>query len=204
VAVRLGVPEQAVQDRLAASRATGPQRRRRAPERPAEPAPELARPRPPGHEDWLLAIVVRHPELRDDLQELNSVLINDSLNRALFEAWREDPTLAAVESDEGHPLHARLAAVRAYRLPALATDQARLAMKQKLRTIVFNYLLQQRAAMNEQLAEAERNLGVAALEQVGTTIWAGESPPETLHEVADAFVQSLELGRSMHQWDDIL
>jgi hypothetical protein len=109
-----------------------------------------------------------------------------------------------VDDEEEDTAASRIALLRGLgdRLPALSADQAMEAAQERFRAAFGQHLRLTNRAVIDTLAEAERTLGASAVERIGITVLEGGPVEPDQTQVAEAVIESFELGRSMHQWDD--
>ncbi len=186
VARHLGVAEDAVLDRLRALQ----------PARASRPEPRQVQP-PLSAEDVLLAILLRYPHLRLQYRNYPESLFSGALNRELFRRWLHNDVFDEPAEDDFAALRAR--GLRARRLPPLSETEARQAAEEKVRDILKDRIIQHQAARAEELATAEREIGANRLAEIALDVWRGELPAEAEREVAEALIEELQLGLSIHR-----
>lgn len=186
VARHLGVSEEAVLDRI---RAGTPGRFVRPAQRAAE-APVSA-------EDVLLAILLRYPHLRHQYRSYPESLFSGAIGREIFRRWLHQEDFAQAPDDDPVGTRARVLAAR--RLPPLSDAEARLAADEKVRDILRDRIIQHQAARAEELADAERALGANRLAELALEAWRGEIPGNEERELAEALIEELQLGLSIHR-----
>jgi DNA primase len=189
VARFLDVDERSVQEQIGSRARGGPGRSR-------EPRDD-----PPGREEMLLAVLFAHEPLRTRVRSLPLDLFNDSVNRELFQRWlhEEHADGPQVEEDEGDAVEARRRRVRAIRLPPLSEESARTAASRNVEAILRDRLIQRQAAVREEIADAERTLGHREVAQISHDAWMGGMPEDSVAAVAQAVIEELELGISIHR-----
>jgi len=187
IARRLGIAERAIADRL---RADG-----RRPQ--ALPEADLTPIRAPA-EEALLSTLLHNPDLRADLRHLPADLFPAALDREILERWLHDE-LDGVTEDEDDPVAARLSHLRSRREPLLSSSEARQRASDLIGHIVRERLIQRQSALTEELAEAERELGAARVQEVAHRAWLGALPSEETLELAQIAIEELELGLSIHR-----
>lgn len=186
VARHLGVSEEAVLERI---RASTPGRFARPAQRPAE-APVTA-------EDVLLAILLRYPHLRHQFRSYPESLFSGAVGREIFRRWLHQEDFAQAPEDDPIGTRARMLATR--RLPPLSDAEARMAADEKVRDILRDRIIQHQAARAEELADAERVLGANRLAELALEAWRGEIPGDEERELAEALIEELQLGLSIHR-----
>ena len=187
IARRLGIAERAIADRL---RSEG-----RRPQ--ALPEADLTPIRAPA-EEALLSTLLHNPDLRADLRHLPADLFPAALDREILERWLHDE-LDGMTEDEDDPVAARLSHLRSRREPLLSSAEARQRASDLIGHIVRERLIQRQSALTEELAEAERELGAARVQEVAHRAWLGALPSEETLELAQIAIEELELGLSIHR-----
>ncbi len=187
IARRLGIAERAIADRL---RTDG-----RRPQ--ALPEADLTPIRAPA-EEALLSTLLHNPDLRADLRHLPADLFPAALDREILERWLHDE-LDGMTEDEDDPVAARLSHLRSRREPLLSSAEARQRASDLIGHIVRERLIQRQSALTEELAEAERELGAARVQEVAHRAWLGALPSEETLELAQIAIEELELGLSIHR-----
>lgn len=183
VARHLGVSEEAIAERLRPPRA-----------RPARTSSPRSEPLTP--EEVLLALLLRHPALRLAYRNYPETLFSGAVEREIFRRWLSDPAGATEPVDD---VGRRAQQLAAYRLPPLSDLEARRAADEKIATILRDRIRLHQAARAEELSEAERQLGPNRLAELAVAAWRGEVPSGPEREVAEAIIEELELGLSIHR-----
>jgi DNA primase len=188
VARHLGISEEAVLERLRGGLITGPRGR----QQPQQPLVRLSQ------EEVLLAILLRHPALRATFKNYPVSLFSGALEREMFTRWLTDDefTFQHVEDD---PIAERARSLLQKRLPPLTDAEARHAAQEKLREILRDRIVLHQAARSEEVAEAERTLGANHVAELALAAWRGGMPGETDRELAEAVIEELQLGLSIHR-----
>jgi len=188
IARRLGVTEQAVLERV--RQGAGPPRRNR---------PSPARVEAPSAEQTLLAILVQNPLLRAEVRQLPPDLFASALDREAFLRWVHAENERESPED---PVAEHLAGLSRRRLPPFAPDDARRAVREKIREIGRDRLIQRQMAVTEELATAERTLGANRVAEVSNEVWRGALPPDESMALAETVIEELELGLSIHRREE--
>lgn len=187
VARHLGIAEAAVFERL---RVNGNGRRRLQAEEPEAPA----------EEEHLLTFLLRYPELRLHFRSIPDLLFTRAIDRETFRRW------AAGEEFEGlppgDPVADHVRALAARRLPPLTPAEAALAVRAKIQRITRERLILHQVTVNESLAETEREVGAARLATLAVEAWKGVLPPPEVRHLAEAAIEDLELGLSIHRREE--
>lgn len=74
-----------------------------------------------------------------------------------------------------------------------------MAADEKVRDILRDRIIQHQAARAEELADAERVLGANRLAELALEAWRGEIPGDEERELAEALIEELQLGLSIHR-----
>lgn len=183
VARQLGVTEASVAERLKTPR-------------PARAPRSAGRASPPNPEEVLLAILLQHPALRLAYRNYPETLFTGAVEREIFRRWLRDPETAAEPVDD---VGARAARLAAYRLPPLTDFEARRAADEKIAAVLRERIRMHQAARAQELSEAEQRLGPNRLAELAAAAWRGEIPPGEERELAEALIEELELGLSIHR-----
>tara|TARA_B100001123_G_scaffold404978_2_gene494922 strand:+ start:4144 stop:5991 length:1848 start_codon:yes stop_codon:yes gene_type:complete len=187
IARRLGIAERSIADRLRSDNRS-PQGQREADVAPVRAPVEEA----------LLATLLQNPILRADLRHLPVDLFPDALAREILQRWIHDELDTSSDQEED-PVAIRLEQLRSRREPQLSAAEARERASDLIRHIVRERLIQRQSAVTEELAEAERTLGAARVQEVAHRAWLGALPSEETLELAQITIEELELGLSIHR-----
>lgn len=190
VARHLGISEEAILERV----------RRPQPGTAARIQPDLVRRGPLSPEQLLLALLLRHPRLRTDFRDHPASLFNDAINREVFMRWTKDDALLLLEGDDPVVTYARGLAAR--RMPPLSHVDAQKAARAKVQEILRERISQHQAAVTEELAEAERSVGANRLSAVSTEVWRGALPDAESSALAEAAMETWQLGVSIHRREE--
>ncbi|MFN0095903.1 MAG: DNA primase [Dehalococcoidia bacterium] len=185
IAQRLRVPEPFVFERIRPSGRPG-----------ARPAPPVRSGKPSGPEGLLLAILVRHPALRDQFAHLpGDELFTDSVDRQVFLSWRDGPG----PDGPADAIAARRESLQRVLLPPLSEQMAGARALDLVRAIGRQRLEMHHVAVTEQLARAEEELGADAVAQVSHLAWRGVPAPAGDQGLAETVIEDLQLGLSIHR-----
>lgn len=189
VARHLGISEEAVVERLRAglpARPGGPQR------------PSAERQAPMLPEDVLLALLLRHPTLRQYFRNYPLTLFSGALEREIFARWLGDEEFHLQPAEED-PVVLRARILEKKRLPPLTDAEARVAAREKVREILRDRIILHQAARSEELADAERTFGANRVAALAIAAWRGGMPQEDERSLAEAVIEELQLGLSIHR-----
>ena len=151
---------------------------------------------PVTQEEILLAILMRHPRLRQHFRNYPESLFAGSLDREIFRRWLHEDTFMYREDD---PVAERARALQARRLPPLSEAEAKTAADEKIREILRERIILHQSARAEDLAEAERTMGANHIAEVALNAWRGGMPGDEDRELAEALIEELQLGLSIHR-----
>ena len=199
------VNEDVVQSALRRSRPRTPRAGVEAP----EPAFVSQAQREPG-EEFCLALLLRHLELRSEGTALSPELFLLSQHRAIFAAWRETPDLESTRAALPVELHPYLEQFLQRDMPFLEGTQLREAFQDCVRRIEFRRLSAAKQASSAALADlnVREDLRVTIEEALALLddkqrmdlgpATSGEGDTER-SEQAIALVEDMEVGRRLHQ-----
>lgn len=187
VARHLAISEDAVIERLRIGMRQQPQARpQRMPLTPLTP------------EEVLLAILLKHRGLRHAFRNYPPSLFTGALEREIFVRWLHDEESFGRTDDE-EPVSQRARTLEARRLPPLSENEARQAAQEKVREILRERIVLHQAARSEDLAEAERRLGANRVAELALATWRGAMPEDEDRTLAEAVIEELQLGLSLHR-----
>jgi len=187
VARHLGISEDAVFERLRAGLGRG-----RPPGRESRPIERL------GPEDVLLSLLLKHPGLRPGFRNYPLSLFSGALQREIFSRWLHDDDFLLRPVDDD-PVYERARALQERRMPPLTEAEARRATQEKIREILRDRIILHQAARAEELAEAEKALGANRVAALALATWKGGMPAEEERTLAEAVIEELQLGLSIHR-----
>ncbi|OAI40659.1 hypothetical protein AYO38_05495 [bacterium SCGC AG-212-C10] len=188
VSRHLGIAEHAVMERL------------RPPQVSRRPLPRGEVPRErPSRESMLLAILLRHANMRTRVRNLPPDLFNDAINRELFVRWIGGDDFEAQDGADDDPVIAHARRLLALRLPPLTFDEVNQAARNDVQSILRERLQQRQAAVTEELSELERTLGAKHVAAMSNDAWRGEPVADETMALAQMVIEDLELGLSIHR-----
>lgn len=185
VARHLGVAEDAVLDRL---RALQPARASRPEPRQAGPITE---------EELLLLFLLRFPTLRPTFRNHPDSLFSEARSREIFRRWRAGESFVIPAEDD--PVSQRAFELSKVRLQPLSNEQAKQAAVEKRDKILRERLALHYLARTEENTRAAAAQGANRMAELALRVWKGEMPPEEDREVAEALIEELQLGLSIHR-----
>jgi DNA primase len=149
-------------------------------------------------EEVLLAILLKHRQLRHAFRNYPPSLFTGALEREIFVRWLRDEE-SFLRPDDGDPVADRARALEARRLPPLSDAEARHAAQEKVREILRERIVLHQAARSEDLAEAEKRLGANKVAELAMATWRGAMPNDDDRMLAEAVIEELQLGLSLHR-----
>ncbi len=178
----------------------------------ADAAPEalaLRTNREPG-EEFCLALLLRHQELRPDGTDLSPEIFSLGEHRAIYSAWLETPDLEELRQTLPEEVHPHVDHILDRDLPFLEGTRLREALQDCVRRIGLRRLSAAKQASAAALAEpdvqpymseAVHEAVVLREALVGEPTAGTPSSPPSAHasELAIRLVQDDELGRRLHQ-----
>ena len=154
-----------------------------------------------GREEFMLAMLLKYPDLRDAGLDIPDSLLWDSQNRELLAAWKVLPSDALIRGSELEnealpvlltPLVERLLSRR---MPDFDAKEAREALLDCRRRLERRQVETEKQAMGTLLATRE--------EEIGAGVLAGgepaEAPDERTKEVRDLHIRDMETGLKLHR-----
>jgi len=194
------VDEEVIRTALRRSRG----RPRRRDDEPAGPALVSRAAREPG-EEFCLALLLRHPELRREGMALSSDLFLLGEHRAVFTAWHETPDLDSIRQALPEELHLHLERILRRDLPVVEGSLLLEAFQDCVRRIELRRLSAAKRASTAALANVEAREEVsAAVEEAHALLQDQADTPAAERdshrsELAVALVEDMEVGRRLHQ-----
>lgn len=192
VARHLGVGEEAILERV----------RQGIPGGRTRPSAARAGVEPVSPEETLLAIFLRYPHLRAAFSNYPSSLFTNAINREVFERWLKDEEFFLTSLQDTDPVVGRARSLNSRRLPPLSHDDARRKAEDFIRAILRERVIQHQAALTEEVAEAERTLGAAAVAALSHDAWRGAIPADDARSLAETMIEDLQLGLSIHRREE--
>ena len=160
-------------------------------------------------EEYLLALFLRYPTLREKGASLASDLFSMSENRQLFEAWRGASAGGAEDMAEEvrrllpGELQGHLEYVSARRVPPFQAGEAERALEDCIWRLEQRKLELEKLASSLALAESEEEVGPARLAELARSVQEGTLPPgQGLDSAVDAaaiLVKDTEAGIEVHR-----
>ncbi len=186
-------------------------RRARQPRRRSEAAAKIEGemqvvPPRDAREEYLLALLLRHPELQADGLALSPDLLWYSENRQLLQAWQRSPDLEEMRQAVAAELQEHLQRIAAMNVPPFDQQGAKDALYDCLRRLEQRDLEAIAQANSAALAAREAEGGPISVEELAAAAQASRSGslpeeirPEEVSETAALLRQSTEIGIRLHQ-----
>ncbi|MCH8025892.1 MAG: toprim domain-containing protein, partial [Chloroflexi bacterium] len=195
------VDEEAVRGEL--RRKSARTARRDATDEPAAAQPLRREPA----EEFCLALVLRHPELRHEGSDLSPELFLLGEHRAILSAWIETPEIESLRQALSTPLHEQLDRILARDLPVLEGAQLRAAFHDCIRRIEVRRLSAAKRASAAALTDPDVQQYMTAAVEQAIALQSTEPPEPALSserdkraaELAASLIEDTEMGRRLHQ-----
>ena len=168
-------------------------------------------PAPPAHrepaEEFLLALLLRHPDLRSEATDIAPEVFLLSEHRAIYHAWLDTSDMESIREALTEDLAPHLERVLARELPVLEPSDLRNALEDCVRRIEWRKLSAAKRASTAALTEPTVQPYMSAAVKEAITLQANKpshqvptssSDARTL-ELATSLVKDQELGRQLHE-----
>ncbi len=174
----------------------------------AAPAEAMAAVRPlrDAREEYLLALLLHHPELQADGLALSPDLLWYSENRQLLQAWQRSPDLEEMRQAVAAELQEHLQRIAATNVPPFDQQGAKDALYDCLRRLEQRDLEAIAQANSAALAAREAEDGPASIEELEVAAQAlrSGSPPEEIgsgeaSQMAALLLKDTEIGIRLHR-----
>ena len=158
-------------------------------------------------EEFCLALLLRHPELRLEGNDLSPELFLLGEHRAILSAWTETPEIEPLRQALPAPLHEQLDRILAKDLPVLEGAQLRAAFLDCVRRIEVRRLSAAKRASAAALTDPDVQQYMSAAVEQAIALQSAE-PPESAasierntpaSELAASLIEDTEMGRRLHQ-----
>lgn len=145
-------------------------------------------------EEFLLGLLLQHPQLREEGLAVSEDLFWGNENRQLLSAWKQHEGIEAVKEALPLELHPYLERLSQRRLPSFDMKEARAALVDCRERLERRRLEAEKQALDALLADREEELGPAALVQA----ISAEVEDERVREAVRLQMRDLELGLRLH------
>ncbi len=164
---------------------------------PEEAAPSLGDRRGDARrEEFLLALLLRFPHLREAGLEVPPELLWESANREVLASWKQAPELDTVKESLPEELRGHLERLVTWRLPEFAAGELEAALADCLRRLEERQHRAQGQATAALLAAKEEELGASALAEAAVSDIEPED--ETVKEGVSVLRTGQEIGLRIH------
>jgi DNA primase len=147
-------------------------------------------------EEFLLAMLLRNPDLRPAGREVPENLFWQSENRQVFLAWKNTEGIEAVKEALPVELAAHLERLDLRRLPSFGAREAREALADCRRRLERRQLAAEKRAVMARLVDREEELGPLALAEATDSAVVQD---EEQKEVASLHIRDMEMGLELHR-----
>jgi hypothetical protein len=153
-------------------------------------------PRRDQSEEYILSLLLRYPDLRNDALEIPESLLWESENRQVLAAYQrnEEKDLATGLPPE---LQAHLERLYSRKLPPFDLRQAREALLDAVDKLQHRQIAAEKRATSALLAEREEQLGSSTVAQA-VTAQDPESEGEASRELVELQLRDMETGLRLH------
>ncbi|MEE8370438.1 MAG: DNA primase [Dehalococcoidia bacterium] len=168
----------------------------RAPGRPPIPPPQAAEARGDTREEFLLALLLQHPQLRTDGLAFPEQLLWESENRQLLTVWKGSEVIDLVKAALPHELLPHLERLIVRKLPDFTPKEAQDALEDCRRRLERRQLAAEKQATAALLATQEEEMGASALAEAAL---AATPEDERTQEVVSLHIRDMEAGLRLHR-----
>ncbi len=169
--------------------------KRGAPERPGR-AVGTADARGNTKEEFLLALLLQHPQLRPEGLALEEELLWESENRQLLAIWKRREGIEAVKGALPDEILPHLERLINHRLPSFGPKEARDAFADCRQRLQRRQLMVEKQAITALLAAREEELGASALAEAAVS---AAPEDESMREVVSLHIRDMEAGLKLHR-----
>jgi DNA primase len=145
-------------------------------------------------EEFLLALLLRYPELRADGLEVRDDLLWESANRHVLASWKRVSELEAVKKELPLELEPYLERLFVRKMPAYDPAQARDALLDCILRLERRALEAEKQAVTAELANREEEFGASALIEAALAA----ARDNNAQELADLQLRDWETGLKLH------
>jgi DNA primase len=147
-------------------------------------------------EEFLLALLLRFPELRDAGLDLPEGLLWEAANRELLTAWKRSPELDTVKEALPEELEGHLERLVMWRLPDYSSKEAERALLDCRQRLERRQVEAEKRASAALLADREEEMGASALAEAAAA--DADTQDEMVKEAIDLQRKDLETGLRLH------
>jgi len=150
-------------------------------------------------EEFLLALLLRHPHLREAGLEVPEGLLWDSGAREILAAWKRTPDKDTVKEGLTEELNGQFERLVNWRLPEYGTKEAEVALADCRRRLERRETEAERQALASMLSEVEEELGASKLAEAAAS--EEEQTDEAVKAAVGLHRRELETGLILHGSD---
>ena len=147
-------------------------------------------------EEFLLALLLRFPELREAGLDLPEGLLWEAANRELLTAWKRSPELDTVKEALPEELEGHLERLVMWRLPDYSSKEAERALLDCRQRLERRQVEVEKRASAALLADREEEMGASALAEAAAS--DADTQDEMVKEAIDLQKKDLEMGLKLH------
>ena len=147
-------------------------------------------------EEFLLALLLRFPELREAGLELPEGLFWGAANRELLTAWKRSPELETVKEALPEELEGQLERLVMWRLPDYPPKDAQRALLDCRQRLERRLVEAEKRASAALLADREEEMGASALAEAAAL--DSDTEDEMVREAIDVHRKDVETGLRLH------
>ena len=147
-------------------------------------------------EGFLLALLLRFPNLREAGLDIPEDLLGESVNREVLAAWKRSPELETVKEALSEELTGHLERLVSWRLPEFSAKQAEEALESCRERLGRRHVEAERRAIGALLAAREEDIGASTL--VEAAVSGAETEDEAMKEAVSLHQRDLETGLRLH------
>jgi DNA primase len=147
-------------------------------------------------EEFLLALLLRHPHLREAGLEVPEGLLWDSGAREILAAWKRTPEIDTVKEGLTEELKGQFERLVHWRLPEYGTKEAETAFADCRRRLERRETEAERQALASMLSEVEEELGASALAEAAAS--DEEQEDEAVKAAVGLHRREIETGLILH------
>lgn len=185
---------------LQAALRRGGRRPSRTEEEPPTPSPGTRSHSRGGREAFLLALLIRHPSLRERGLAIDPDTFREGEHRALFERWRRDPEPPA-DDDSLHDSYRRFEATE---LPPYDMASALAALESALRLIERDRLREAKRIVSSALIEGVEGIDQSSVIEAALAALAADGDTAALAPEVALALRDTEAGIRLHRGDPAL
>jgi len=150
-------------------------------------------------EDKVLALLLRHADLRSFMRDMPLDLFTDATNREIYRHLKSANSLTEPDLQADPLLSEHAARLASVREPDLSPADARRKALDYIGAILRARRAERQEATAHDIARLERELGTTTLAEASLRAWNGWAPPDEAEAAIQTVMENLELGLSLHR-----